>query len=54
MGLAAEANIGDSYGMFEPFHGSTPKYTNMNRLNPIATIMAAAMMLDYLGEQQQP
>ena len=51
LGLAAGANIGDSYGMFEPVHGSAPKYTNMNRVNPIATIMAAAMMLDYLGEK---
>ena len=51
LGLAAGANIGNSYAMFEPVHGSAPKYTNMNRVNPIATIMAAAMMLDYLGEK---
>jgi isopropylmalate/isohomocitrate dehydrogenase-like protein len=51
LGLAAGANIGDAYGMFEPVHGSAPKYTGMNRVNPIATIMAAAMMLDYLGEK---
>jgi isocitrate dehydrogenase (NAD+) len=38
--------------MFEPVHGSAPKYTGMNRVNPIATIMAGAMMLDYLGEKQ--
>ncbi|MCL4429365.1 MAG: isocitrate/isopropylmalate dehydrogenase family protein, partial [Chloroflexi bacterium] len=52
LGLAAGANIGESYGMFEPVHGSAPKYTGMNRVNPIATIMAGAMMLDYLGEKQ--
>jgi len=52
LGLAAGANIGDTYGMFEPVHGSAPKYTGMNRVNPIATIMAAAMMLDYLGEKE--
>ena len=52
LGLAAGANIGDTYGMFEPVHGSAPKYTGMNRVNPIATIMAAAMMLDYLGEKR--
>jgi isopropylmalate/isohomocitrate dehydrogenase-like protein len=51
LGLAAGANIGDSYGMFEPVHGSAPKYTGMNRVNPIATIMAAQMMLDYLEEK---
>ncbi len=51
LGLAAGANIGDSYGMFEPVHGSAPKYTGMNRVNPIAMIMASAMMLDYLGEK---
>ena len=52
LGLAAGANIGASYGMFEPVHGSAPKYAGMNRVNPIATIMAGAMMLDYLGEKQ--
>ncbi len=51
LGLAAGANIGETYGMFEPVHGSAPKYTGMNRVNPIATIMAGAMMLDYLGEK---
>lgn len=50
LGLAAGANIGDTYGMFEPVHGSAPKYAGQNRVNPIAIIMAAAMMLDYLGE----
>jgi isocitrate dehydrogenase (NAD+) len=51
LGLAAGANIGGSYGMFEPVHGSAPKYTGMNRVNPIATIMAGSMMLDWLGEK---
>lgn len=51
LGLAAGANIGDTYGMFEPVHGSAPKYTGQNIVNPIATIMAAQMMLDYLGEK---
>lgn len=51
LGLAAGANIGATYGMFEPVHGSAPKYTGQNRVNPIATIMAASMMLDYLGEK---
>jgi isocitrate/isopropylmalate dehydrogenase len=51
LGLAAGANIGETYGMFEPVHGSAPKYTGMHRVNPIATIMAGSMMLDYLGEK---
>jgi isocitrate dehydrogenase (NAD+) len=51
LGLAAGANIGATYAMFEPVHGSAPKYTGMNRVNPIATILAGAMMLDYLGEK---
>ena len=52
LGLAAGANIGDSYGMFEPVHGSAPKYTGQNRVNPISIIMASALMLDYLGEKE--
>jgi len=52
LGLAAGANIGDAYGMFEPVHGSAPKYTGQNSVNPTATIMAAQMMLDYLGEKE--
>jgi isocitrate/isopropylmalate dehydrogenase len=51
LGLAAGANVGDSYGMFEPVHGSAPKYTGMNRVNPTATIMAVQMMMDYIGEK---
>ncbi len=52
LGLAAGANIGESFGMFEPVHGSAPKYTGMNRVNPIATIMAGGMMMDWLGEKK--
>ena len=52
LGLAAGANIGKSYGMFEPVHGSAPKYTGQNVVNPIGTIMAGAMMVEYLGEKQ--
>lgn len=51
LGVAAGANIGDSYGMFEPVHGSAPKYTGQNKVNPIATIEAVKMMLEYLGEK---
>ena len=52
LGLAAGANIGENYGMFEPVHGSAPKYTGKNYVNPIATILAGSMMMDYLGEKQ--
>lgn len=52
LGLAAGANIGDSYSMFEPVHGSAPKYTGQNKVNPTAIIMAASMMLDHLGEKE--
>ena len=52
LGLAAGANIGYKYGMFEPVHGSAPKYTGQNVVNPIATIMAGAMMVEYLGEKK--
>lgn len=52
LGLAAGANIGYKYGMFEPVHGSAPKYSGKNIVNPTATIMAGAMMMDYLGEKK--
>lgn len=52
IGLAAGANIGDSYGMFEPVHGSAPKHAEKNRANPIATILAVKMMLEWLGEYE--
>lgn len=50
LGVAAGANIGDSYGMFEPAGGSAPKYTGQNKVNPVAMIEAARMMLDFLKE----
>jgi isocitrate/isopropylmalate dehydrogenase len=53
LGFAAAGNVGDSYAVFEPTHGSAPKYTGMNKVNPIATIQAARLMLDYLGEREK-
>jgi isocitrate dehydrogenase (NAD+) len=50
LGLAAGANIGDAMALFEPVHGSAPKYTGQNKVNPTATILSAALMLKYLGE----
>lgn len=51
LGVAPGANIGDDAAVFEPVHGSAPKYKGMNKVNPTATILSAAMMLDYLGEK---
>jgi isocitrate/isopropylmalate dehydrogenase len=51
MGFAYSGNIGDSMGIFEPCHGTAPKYADKNVVNPIAAIMAARMMFDYLGER---
>lgn len=53
IGLIYSANIGDSYAMFEPAHGSAPKYAGQDKVNPVATILAGAWMLDYLGEKDQ-
>jgi isocitrate dehydrogenase (NAD+) len=51
MGFAYSGNIGDSMAVFEPIHGTAPKYADKNVVNPIAAIMAARMMFDYLGEK---
>ncbi|TGC11322.1 isocitrate/isopropylmalate dehydrogenase family protein [Methanolobus halotolerans] len=53
IGLIYSANIGDNYAMFEPAHGSAPKYAGQDKVNPVATILAGAWMLDYLGESEQ-
>ncbi len=53
LGLAPGGNINpDGISMFEPIHGSAPKYKGMNRANPIATIWAGALMLDEIGEEK--
>jgi 3-isopropylmalate dehydrogenase len=53
MGIAASGNIHPgSVSLFEPIHGSAPKYTGKNVACPVAAIMAASMMCDYLGEKQ--
>ena len=49
MGIAASANLGDSHGMFEPVHGSAPKYAGKNTTNPIAMISSVSLMFDWLG-----
>lgn len=53
LGFGCSGNIGDKLAVFEPTHGSAPKYAGMYKVNPIATILAAKMMLDWLGEAEK-
>lgn len=50
LGVAPGANIGDEVAVFEPVHGSAPKYAGMDKVNPLATILSGVMMLKHLGE----
>ncbi|HZW08603.1 MAG TPA: isocitrate/isopropylmalate family dehydrogenase [Phycisphaerales bacterium] len=50
LGFAPSANIGDTYAVFEPTHGSAPKYAGRGVVNPIAMLLTAKLMLDWLGE----
>ena len=50
LGVAPGANIGEEYAVFEPVHGSAPKYKGLNKVNPLAMILSGVMMLRYLGE----
>jgi 3-isopropylmalate dehydrogenase len=53
LGLAPGANLNpEGTSMFEPIHGSAPKYRGMNKVNPIATIWAGAMLLEHMGQQE--
>lgn len=49
LGIAPAGSIGDKHGVFEPVHGSAPKYYGQNVANPMATILAMGMMLNWLG-----
>ena len=55
LGFACSANIGDEVSVFEPTHGSAPKYQELNPsiVNPIAMILSACMMLDHIGETEK-
>ncbi len=55
LGFAASGNIGKEVSVFEPTHGSAPKYAELNPpiVNPIAMILSAAMMLDHIGESEK-
>ncbi|GAB4559817.1 MAG: homoisocitrate dehydrogenase [Anaerolineae bacterium] len=50
LGLAASANVGERHGVFEPVHGSAPDIAGRGIANPIAAVLAGALMLDFLGE----
>lgn len=51
IGTVYSGNYGDSYAMFEPAHGSAPKYASQDKVNPVATILSGAWMAEYLGEK---
>lgn len=50
LGIAPGANIGESISLFEPVHGSAPKYTGLNKVNPTASILSAVLMLRHIKE----
>ena len=51
LGIAPGANFGDELAVFEPVHGSAPKYTGMNKVNPMAMMLSGMMMLRHIGEE---
>ena len=50
IGNVYSANLGESYAMFEPAHGSAPKYKGLDKVNPTAAVLSGAWMAEYLGE----
>ncbi|MFW6128852.1 MAG: isocitrate/isopropylmalate dehydrogenase family protein [Candidatus Aminicenantaceae bacterium] len=53
LGFACSGNIGDHYAVFEPTHGSAPKYDGMYKVNPNAMLLATKMMLEWLGKNEK-
>ncbi|MBN1658121.1 MAG: isocitrate/isopropylmalate dehydrogenase family protein [Anaerolineae bacterium] len=53
LGFGASGNIGDNYAVFEPTHGSAPKYAGQYVVNPIAMLLATKLMLNWLGETEK-
>ncbi len=53
LGVAPSANIGEACAVFEPVHGSAPKYAGLNKVNPTATILSAVLMLRHMGEKTE-
>jgi isocitrate dehydrogenase (NAD+) len=52
LGVAPGANIGNEYAVFEPVHGSAPKYAGLNKVNPMAMMFSGVMLLRHLGERE--
>jgi isocitrate dehydrogenase (NAD+) len=52
LGLAPGANFGEGIAIFEPTHGSAPKYTGQNKVNPMAQMLSGMLMLRHLEEQE--
>jgi isocitrate dehydrogenase (NAD+) len=53
IGCIYSGNFGDDYAMFEPAHGSSPRYKGQDKVNPTATLLAGAWMIEYLGEKKK-
>jgi 3-isopropylmalate dehydrogenase len=53
LGFASSGNIGDEFAVFEPTHGSAPKYAGQYKVNPTAMLLAVKLMLDWLGEREK-
>ena len=51
LGIAPGANLGEDIAVFEPTHGSAPKYTGLNKVNPMAMMLSGVLMLRHLGEK---
>ncbi|HWH91016.1 MAG TPA: isocitrate/isopropylmalate family dehydrogenase, partial [Candidatus Binatia bacterium] len=52
LGFAPSANLGDKYAVFEPTHGSAPKYAGQYKVNPIAMLLTTKLMFDWLKETE--
>jgi isocitrate dehydrogenase (NAD+) len=52
LGVAPGGNIGDNTALFEPTHGSAPKYKGQNKVNPMAMMLSGMMMLRHIGEEE--
>jgi isocitrate dehydrogenase (NAD+) len=52
LGVAPGANIGDEVALFEPIHGSAPKYAGLNKVNPIAMMLSGMLMLRHISEEE--
>jgi isocitrate/isopropylmalate dehydrogenase len=53
LGFASSANIGEAFALFEPTHGSAPKYAGQYKVNPMAMLLATKLMLEWLGEKEK-